>query len=117
MKRRGGSLGAGMEAEVDGFEALLLDVSVDLGGGDVGVAEQFLDNTQIRSVLEQVGCKGVPQEVGVDVLRESGPLGGLLGELPDPIGGKGPASNGEKNMAAGNLADESGTFDAKVTLH
>ncbi len=36
---------------MDGFEAFLIDVGVNLGGGDVGVAEEFLDDAEVGAVL------------------------------------------------------------------
>ncbi len=36
--REGLLLGPRVEAEVDGLEAFLFDVGVDLGGGNIGVA-------------------------------------------------------------------------------
>ena len=59
---------------MDVLQALLVDVGVDLGGGDVGVAEEFLDDAEVGAVLEQVGGEGVAQEVRVDVLVEAGLL-------------------------------------------
>ena len=44
-------LAAWMEVFVDGFESFLVDVSVDLGGGNVGVAEEFLDDAEVGAVF------------------------------------------------------------------
>jgi hypothetical protein len=33
------------------------DMGVDLGGGDAGVAEEFLDKTKVCAIAEQVSCK------------------------------------------------------------
>jgi hypothetical protein len=41
---------AGMKLSMDRFEPLLIDVRVDLGSGDVRVAEHFLNNAQIGAV-------------------------------------------------------------------
>ena len=46
-----GELPARMEGFVDIFHALLIDVSVDLSGGNVGVAQQFLDHAQIGTTF------------------------------------------------------------------
>ena len=40
----------GVEFVVDGFEVALVHVGVDLGGGDIGVAEHFLDDAQVSAV-------------------------------------------------------------------
>ena len=39
-----------MEALMDFFKMLVGDVSVDLGGGDVGVAEQSLDGAEVGAI-------------------------------------------------------------------
>ncbi len=39
------------------------NVSVDLGGANVGMAEHGLDRTQVGAVHEQVGGKAVPERV------------------------------------------------------
>ena len=44
-----------MEFGVNFAEVLVGDVSVDLGGGDVGVAEETLDGAEIGTVHEEVG--------------------------------------------------------------
>ena len=44
-------------------QAAALDMGVDLGGADVGVAEQLLDDPQIGAVFQQVRCKAVAQRV------------------------------------------------------
>jgi hypothetical protein len=55
-----------VEFVVDLFEAGLVDVGVDLSGGDAGVAEHLLDLAQVGSAHEQVGCETVPQRVRTD---------------------------------------------------
>ena len=49
---------------MDFFEMLVGDVGVDLGGGDVGVAKQSLDGTEIGAVHEQVSGEAVTEGVG-----------------------------------------------------
>ena len=44
-------------------------VGVDLGGGDVGMAEQGLHPPQIRPAVQQMGGEGMPQDVGADLGR------------------------------------------------
>ena len=39
------------------------NMGIDHGGFDVLVAEQLLNGADIVAVLEQVGCKGVPEGV------------------------------------------------------
>ena len=56
-------------------------VGVDLGGGDVGVAEHHLDAAQVRAALEQVRSEAVPQDV-----RRQGPRHSRLASVaPQPV--------------------------------
>ena len=41
-------LGTGMILAMDAFELGFIDMGVDLGSGQVGMAEEFLDDPQIR---------------------------------------------------------------------
>lgn len=72
------SLGFGMEFVVDFFEMLVGDVGVDLGGGDVGVAEHSLDGAEIGAVHEEVSGEAVAQSVGRNVLGDAGGAGVFL---------------------------------------
>ncbi len=61
------------------------DVGVDLGGGDVGVAEQGLDNAQVGAAFQQVGGEGVAQDVRADPSRvDPGRDGGFFQQLAEP---------------------------------
>ncbi len=51
---------------LDLLEAVGVDVGVDLGGGDVGVSEEFLDDAEVGAAGEEVGGEGVAEGVGVD---------------------------------------------------
>jgi hypothetical protein len=53
------SLPPRMKLCVHGFEPLLVHVRVDLRGGDVAVAQQFLDDAQVGSAADQVGGETV----------------------------------------------------------
>lgn len=90
---------------MDCFEAFLVDVGVDLGGRDVGVAEEFLNDAEIGTVLEEVGGEGVAKEVGVDVLVNAGLLSAIFDDLPDTIGGERSATDGEEDFGGGFFGD------------
>ncbi len=53
-----------MKAGVDVDEFAVIDVGVDLGGGDVGMAEHLLDRADLGAVRQQMGGKAVAQDVG-----------------------------------------------------
>jgi len=53
-----------MKLLVDGLEPGSIDVSVVLRGGDVSVAQEFLNDAQIGAAFEQVSGEAVPEGVG-----------------------------------------------------
>ena len=44
---------------VQRLQSSACDVGIDLGSGQIGVAEQHLHGPQIRPVVEQMGGKGM----------------------------------------------------------
>ena len=47
----------GMETAVDGFESAVVNVGIDLGSGNIRMAQHQLDGPQIGAMLEEVGGK------------------------------------------------------------
>ncbi len=64
---------ARVRAEVGVLQALGGEVRVDLGGGEVGVAEHLLQRAQVAAAREQVRGKGVAQRVRAHLLLQSDP--------------------------------------------
>src|SRR3990172_11716461 len=60
-----------VEFAMDFLELGIGDVSVDLGGGDVSMAQQFLDGPDIGASAQEVGRKGVTQGMSRRVGRNS----------------------------------------------
>ena len=56
---------SGIERAADAEAGFVEDVGVDLGGGEVGVAEEFLDGAEIVVVFEEVGGEAVAEGVRV----------------------------------------------------
>ena len=75
--------GAGMGVVVDLFHAFGGDVGVDLGGGETGVAEEFLDAAEVCAVVEEVGGEAVAELVGMDFLGEASGGGAFVDDLFD----------------------------------
>jgi hypothetical protein len=48
-----------------------IKVGIDLGGGDVGVAEQLLDAAQILTRFKKMRRERMPEQVGVDLGRQT----------------------------------------------
>src|SRR5918993_5399953 len=71
-----------MKLLMDRAEILPINMSVDLGGREIGVAEHFLHRTQVCSTLEQVSRKTVAQSVGGNAFGDAGPLRRPLHNAP-----------------------------------
>jgi len=65
---------------------------INLRRADIRMAEQFLDDTQIRPMLQQMRRKTVPQHVRSDVPRHS--------RTPHPVFDAQPKSDGRERCAA-----------------
>ena len=68
----GGLFGFGVEFLVYFFEVLVGNVGVNLGGGDVGVAEHGLHGADVGAVHEEVGGEAVTEGGGGDGFRDAG---------------------------------------------
>ena len=64
-------------ALVDQFDqAGAVDVRIDLGGRDIGVAEQGLQSPEVGPARQQVRREGVAKDVGADPIRSDTRVGG-----------------------------------------
>jgi hypothetical protein len=73
------------------FEPSQRQVRVDLGGGNIGVAEQQLHRAQVRAVLHHVGGATVAQRCAGWLLRCW-----ELDQQPDRLAGERHTAQGEK---------------------
>jgi hypothetical protein len=73
---RGAGLGVGVV--VGTHEFVDAQVGVALGGGQTGMAQQFLDAAQVGAGFQQVGGEAVAQHVRVDALGQPGQGGELV---------------------------------------
>src|SRR5262250_2094987 len=64
-------LGARMCCVVDFREVLVVEVCIDLGGGDAGVSEHLLHRAQVSARLQHVRRERVAQHVRMYVLGEA----------------------------------------------
>ena len=58
-----------MQIAHQALQSLLDDMGIDLCRGDVGVAKQRLDDSQIGSIVQKMTCKGVAQHMRTDEAR------------------------------------------------
>ena len=63
---------SGVAIEDSFAEVLHVEVRVNLGGSEVFVSEQLLNDAQVGAVLEQVCGERMPQGVGADGLGDAG---------------------------------------------
>ena len=61
-----------MEVFVDFSQVFVGEMSVDLRGADVGVAEHHLDRADVGAVLQKIGGERVAQLVRADLFYHSG---------------------------------------------
>ena len=79
-------------------QALGTDVGVNLGGGDVGVTEHFLDGAEIGAVIHEVGSEAVAEHVGRYVFADIGLAGGVFHQLPNAGAAHGATALGEEQI-------------------
>src|SRR5690242_2129266 len=91
-------LSARVKLPMHSFETLLVDVGINLGCGNVGMAQHLLDDTQVSPVSEQVRREAMPQKMRINVLFQAAVSRVLLNDLPNPRRRKFCASLGKKNL-------------------
>src|SRR4051812_29262175 len=82
------------------LEPLLIDMRVDLRGGDIRMPEHLLDDAQVGAVAQQVRGKRMPQQVRVNVDAHARELRDFFYNLPDAHRGESRAARGEEDLAA-----------------
>ena len=93
-----------MKTAVEFMEAFFLDMGIDLGRRDVGVAQKFLNDAEVGAVFEKVGGVRVPHEVGEDALIDASGSCPLADDLPDAFPCERLASSVEKDGVAGSFS-------------
>ena len=61
-----------MESFIDLMQSLIAYMGIYLGGGNTYMAKEFLDNSQISSIIQQVGREGMSQRMGANILIDLG---------------------------------------------
>src|SRR6476620_6686447 len=72
-----------MKLPMHGFKPLLIDMRIDLRGGNIGVAQHFLDDPQISAVAKKVCRETVPEKVWVNIFLQAGATRVVFYNLPD----------------------------------
>ena len=66
-----------------GFQTLLIDMRINLGRGNIGMTEHFLNDAQIGAIAEQVRGKTVPKQMRIDIFFQARLSGNSFYDLPD----------------------------------
>src|SRR3954470_21379917 len=85
-------LRARVRVEVDVLEAVGREVRVELGRGDVRVAEHLLQRAQVAAAGQQVRGEGVTQRVRAHPVRQPGSGGVALDDLVQALAGQAGAA-------------------------
>ena len=93
------SSSSGVGAAVGPQQFFESQVGVLLGCRKAFVAQEFLNGTQIRTPVEQVGCKGVAEEMRMDVKQRRSPESIAIYDPLDRAGRQPPASGVQEEPA------------------
>src|SRR6266704_1847571 len=101
------------------LETLPLNPGIDLRGRNVGVPEQSLDDPEVCSALQEMGCKGVPQHVRRDTTRDPGRASIPAKELPKTLTCHAATRAGDKETIGDPGLQQSGpaSFEVRTHLH
>lgn len=76
-------LSPGMEFFVESFQSILVNMGINLSGGNVRMSEHHLYGPQIGAMAEKMGGKGVSNHMGGDFFVDTGSQGGFSNNLPE----------------------------------
>lgn len=91
---------------MDATEAFVADMGVDGSGIQPGVAQEFLNDTQVCTVIEQVSGAGMPQEVRTAMEVEADLIEVIPDEMAEVAGTEAIAIASEKERSARVLRGE-----------
>src|SRR5262249_11870776 len=106
------------------LQPLARNVSVDLRGGDIGVAKQHLDHAEVGAMIEQVSGEGMAQSVRRERRRRDARENGVaLDHVPEGLAGERRPARGQEDRlrescaCAGCRARERGTGFLEVAVY
>ncbi|KAF0187999.1 MAG: hypothetical protein FD168_2110 [Desulfobulbaceae bacterium] len=98
------------------LKSVLVDVGVDLGGGNVGMTEHKLHGAQVGAMGKEVGGEGVAKHVRGNGLVDICYLGRLLDDLPETESGHGMAAVADKKDVAASAFEDQWACGLKVVF-
>lgn len=71
-----------------GFKPLPFDMRIDLGRRNIGMTEQCLHRSKIRTALQQMGGKRMSQDMGGNLFADTRTTGSLTEGFPKSLPGQ-----------------------------
>lgn len=103
-----------MQAIDDGFEALAINMGVNLRGRDALMAEEKLHGTEVGAAFEEVRREGVAERVRRKRRDDSGVAGASAKQFPKTLARHRASARREEKRALGRASDESWSRELKV---
>jgi len=105
-----------MELPVDLPQSLPVNMCVDLGCGNVNMAQQLLDASQVSAPAQKMRRKTVPQSVRRHVARHARPGRIFLDDSPYLYTAQGPTSSAEQQLCATSIVRQFRTQTFQIGL-
>ncbi len=81
---------------MDESEAVAVNMGVNLGGGNIDMAEHFLDTSKVGAACQKMRSETVPKGVGREIAVEAGAGGVFFDKAPDFDTAEAAAGSGEE---------------------
>ena len=88
------------------FQTLLIDMRINLGRGNIGMTEHFLNDAQISAIAEQMRGKTVSQKMRVNIRFQARFSGVFFHDLPGAHRCHFGSADGKENLIAGAAAHQ-----------
>ena len=105
-----------MELAVDFAQTVAGDVGIEFRGTDGRVAKQFLDDTQVRAVFEEVRGETVAKHVRGDIAGDAGQSDPTFDAQPHGNRGEGRAALREEDIGGRAWRDELGSARMEIAI-
>lgn len=81
-----------------GFKTVGVDMGIDLGRGYIGMSQHHLDRAQIGATRQEMGGKGMAQDMRADLFVDTSGQGYFPNNLPETISGHARATIGNEQQ-------------------
>jgi len=101
---------------MDLLQSVLRDMGIDLGGGDVGMAQHHLNGADIRTPIQEVGGEGMAQSVRGNLFADSCFESIPPNHLPKRLSREGTARKPHEEIGAQPSSGEPGAGGFQIPL-